>query len=137
MGLPMTLQLLMFVWWSNLVLPNLDSDDGWKWSTQNSILQACLTVTAVYLVVIEISAIYRATYKYFTNVPRLLNLITPILIQTNVYNVNPTSMATSYFWTIQAWAAICIWFRFALFLGTLDTFGLLVRLIIRSFVDMW
>ena len=80
MGLPMTVQLLMFVWWSNLVLPNLDSDDGWKWSTQNSILQACLTVTAVYLVVIEISAIYRATYKYFTNVPRLLNLITPILI---------------------------------------------------------
>ena len=46
-------------------------------------------------------------------------------------------MATSYFWTIQAWAAICIWFRFVLFLGTLETFGPLVRLIIRSFDDMW
>ena len=54
----------------------------------------------------------------------------------NVYNVDDSSRSEPYFWTIQSWAAICIWLRFILFLGTLDRFSWLVRLIIRSFSDM-
>jgi len=52
----------------------------------------------------------------------------------NIYNVDATS--ETYFWTIQEWAGVCIWMRFFLFLGTLDYFGNLIRLIIRSFSDM-
>ena len=36
MGLPMCIQLIFFVWWSNIVLPNLGTADTFE--TQNEVL---------------------------------------------------------------------------------------------------
>ena len=114
------------------MITNLGKED--TFDTQNDVLQTCLTLTAIYLLSLEIYAIYRAKLEYLRNATRLLNLITPTLIMINVYNVEATG--ETYFWTIQCWAGICIWLRFFLFLGTLDTFSWMVRLIIKSFSDM-
>ena len=95
-GLPMTLQLFFFVWWSNIVITNLGKED--TFDTQNDVLQTCLTLTAIYLLILEIYAIYRAKLEYLRNATRLLNLITPTLIMINVYNVEATG--ETYFWTI-------------------------------------
>ena len=84
----------------------------------------------------EISSIVKARWDYFTHMTRMLNVILPTLIMINVYNTGPDALSSTYFWTIQSWAAICIWVRFILFLGTLDKFAVLTRLIIQSFSDM-
>ena len=97
MGLPMIIQLFFFVWWSNIVITNIDESDSFD--RQNKAFQTLLTITAVYLLLLEISAIYRAKLDYFRNLTRLLNLITPALIMVNVYNTVDGPSET-YFWTI-------------------------------------
>ena len=57
-----------------------------------------LTITAVYLLLLEITAIVRAKLDYLQDLTRLLNLITPALIMINVYNTDGSS--ETYFWTI-------------------------------------
>ena len=64
---------------------------------------------------------------------RLFNLITPILILTNVLHDGHTE---SYFWTIQTWAALAIWFRFLLYLRTVSLFRWLIRMIVECVIDM-
>ena len=93
----MIIQLIFFVWWSNIVITNIDVSDSFD--TQNKIFQTLLTITAVYLLLLEISAIVRAKLDYLRNLTRLLNLITPALIMVNVYNTTDGPTET-YFWTI-------------------------------------
>lgn len=93
----MVIQLIFFFWWSNIVLPNVGTSDSFEW--QNEFLQACLTVTAIYLFSLEISSIREAGFSYLRDAARLLNVITPALIMVNIYNVDATS--ETYFWTIQ------------------------------------
>ena len=93
----MIIQLIFFVWWSNIVITNIDVSDSFD--TQNKIFQTLLTITAVYLLLLEISAIVRAKLDYLRNLTRLLNLITPALIMVNVYNTTEGPTET-YFWTI-------------------------------------
>ena len=57
-----------------------------------------LTITAVYLLLLEITAIVRAKLDYLQDLTRLLNLITPALIMINVYNTD--GRFETYFWTI-------------------------------------
>ena len=40
------------------------------------------------------------------------------------------------FWTVQTWAALAIWFRFLLYMRTVNMFNWLVTLIVASVVDM-
>ena len=93
----MIIQLIFFVWWSNIVITNIDESESFD--TQNKIFQTLLTITAVYLLLLEITAIVRAKLDYLRDLTRLLNLITPALIMVNVYNTadGPTE---TYFWTI-------------------------------------
>ena len=93
----MIIQLIFFVWWSNIVITNIKKADSFD--TQNKIFQTLLTITAVYLLLLEISAIVRAKLDYLRNLTRLLNLITPALIMVNVYNTTEGPTET-YFWTI-------------------------------------
>ena len=93
----MIIQLIFFVWWSNIVITNINEADSFD--TQNKIFQTLLTITAVYLLLLEISAIVRAKLDYLRNLTRLLNLITPALIMVNVYNTTEGPTET-YFWTI-------------------------------------
>ena len=81
------------------MIPNLGKKHvNESMEAQNDVLQTCLTITAIYLLVLEISAIVRANIAYLKNATRLLNLITPALIMINVYNVQATDEV--YFWTI-------------------------------------
>ena len=93
----MIIQLIFFVWWSNIVITNIDVSDSFD--TQNKIFQTLLTITAVYLLLLEITAIVRAKLDYLRDLTRLLNLITPALIMVNVYNTTDGPTET-YFWTI-------------------------------------
>ena len=93
----MIIQLIFFVWWSNIVITNINEAESFD--TQNKIFQTLLTITAVYLLLLEISAIVRAKLDYLRNLTRLLNLITPALIMVNVYNTTDGPTET-YFWTI-------------------------------------
>ena len=93
----MIIQLIFFVWWSNIVITNIDESESFD--TQNKIFQTLLTITAVYLLLLEITAIVRAKLDYLRDLTRLLNLITPALIMVNVYNTTDGPTET-YFWTI-------------------------------------
>ena len=93
----MIIQLIFFVWWSNIVITNINEAESFD--TQNKIFQTLLTITAVYLLLLEITAIVRAKLDYLRDLTRLLNLITPALIMVNVYNTTDGPTET-YFWTI-------------------------------------
>ena len=93
----MIIQLIFFVWWSNIVITNIDESESFD--TQNKVFQTLLTITAVYLLLLEITAIVRAKLDYLRDLTRLLNLITPALIMVNVYNTTDGPTET-YFWTI-------------------------------------
>jgi len=80
----------------------------------------------IYLLVIETTAIARRQFRYFNSVTRLFNIITPVLIIVNVWRED---REVTNFWTIQTWAAISIWFRFLLYLRTINTFSWLIRMI--------
>ena len=41
------------------------------------------------------------------------------------------------FWTLQGWAAICIWLRFLFYLRTVSIFSWIVRMISECVQDMW
>ena len=45
-------------------------------------------------------------------------------------------MEEEYFWTLQAWSALTLWIRFALYLRSYSMFGWYVRMIIKTVVDM-
>ena len=56
-GLPMMVNLLLFWYWSNVVLPNLKFEVGFE--THDTVYRIFLTTTAFYLILLEISAIVK------------------------------------------------------------------------------
>ena len=103
-----------------------------KYETHNTVCQIILTITAVYLLLLESTAI--RGWDYFRDGTRVLNLIVPLLNMANIYNTDKRN--EKYFWTIQIFAALCIWLRSMLFLRNFEKFGWLIRIIIDSFLDM-
>ena len=87
-GLPMTVQLVVFWYWSNIVLFNLPKNDDVQSSfqTQHDVCRVILCITAFYLLAIEITALVDRKWKYFLQVTRLLNVITPLLLLLNVFS---------------------------------------------------
>ena len=61
-------------------------------------------------------------------------MIVPVLNMANIYNTGKRN--ETYFWTIQVFAALCIWLRSMLFLRNFEKFGWLIRIITDSFLDM-
>ena len=113
------------------MLPNIEIDDSFE--THDSLCRIFQTTTCLYLLFLEISAIVKKKLEYMNDTARLFNLITPILILTNVLHDGHTE---SYFWTIQTWAALAIWFRFLLYLRTVSLFRWLIRMIVECVIDM-
>ena len=87
----------------------------------------------MYLFALEISAIIKKKLEYINDTARVFNFITPILILTNVLHDGHTE---AYFWYIQTWAALAIWFRFLLYLRTVSLFRWLIRMIVECIIDM-
>ena len=128
----MFIQLLVFWYWSNIVLVNLKTDAD-LFEPQDIVCRISLNVTAVYLLAIEVTTVYIRKLAYINSMTRLFNLITPVLIMHNLW-VKETQ--TTSFWTVQTYAAIAIWIRFLQYLSTTDSFSWMVRLINLSFFDM-
>ena len=91
-----------------------------------------LLLTSVYLLIIEFTAIARRKLKYFYNVSRLFNVITPFLL---IFNIGSEDTESSKFWTVQTWLALSIWLRFLLYLRTLNMFSYMIRMIIACLQD--
>ena len=89
-------------------------------------------ITAIYLLLLELFALFKQRLGYFRSLSRLVNLITPVLILINLFDheESPT------FWTIQTWAALTIWFRFLLRLKTFSGFSFIVKMIVECASDM-
>ena len=102
---------------------------------QDQILQVLLTITAVYLLIMEVSSIMVASLSYFKDLTRLFNFLTPVLLLTNVYNND--ARGDVYYWNIQMFTALCIWFRFLLYLRTRKRFSWLIRMITECVKDMF
>ena len=134
-GLPMVINLCVFWYWSNVVLINLESD-GKNFDQHDTNCRVLLTITGIYLLSLEISAVIRRRLNYFTDMARLFNIITPTLILYNVWTPKDVGLTSTTFWTIQTWAALAIWFRFLLYMRTVQLFNWLVTLIVASVVDM-
>lgn len=134
-GLPMLINLVIFWYWSNVVLINLfiDFETFGPW---DDICRVSLAITGSYLLILEISAVIRRRLDYFTDMARLFNIITPILIIQNVSAPQKESDDGVTFWTVQTWAALAIWFRFLLYMRTVEMFSWLIQVIIASVVDM-
>ena len=88
--------------------------------------------TSFYLLIVEFTAIARRKLKYFYNVSRLFNVITPFLL---IYNISSEDTESSKFWTVQTWLALSIWLRFLLYLRTLNMFSYMIRMIIACLQD--
>ena len=131
-GVPMLFNLFFFWYWSNVVLVNIENDKS-NFEKQDTLCRIFLTTTGCYLILLEISAIIKRRFKYLNDLGRLFNLITPILILTNVFSEDREE---SSFWTIQTWAALAIWFRFLLYLRTISKFSWLIRMIVYCVLDM-
>ena len=80
----MMLQLSAFWYWSNFVLINLKkSEDTFK--PQDGVCRIILICTALYLLLIETTVIIKLKWNYLKTATRLFNLITPVLIMTNLF----------------------------------------------------
>ena len=93
----MFIQLLLYIVWSNVFVIGLLAGSN-SFDDANDAVTVLLTITAIYLFLIEIYAIYRAGLAYLKNATRLLNLITPTLIMVNVHNID--AINETYWWTI-------------------------------------
>ena len=132
----MVIQLLFFWYWSNFVLPNLQNDKE-QWESHDNVCSIVLPITAFYLLIVELSQVIKRRIQYFYSPTRLFNLFTPITIIVNVFNKHGSdSGGTNFFWTIQSWTAIFIWFRFLLYLRTTNKYSWIIRMISECFNDM-
>ena len=131
-GLPMLFNLLNFWYWSNIVLVNLPLDPD-TFESHDLVCRTLLGITGFYLIFLEITAIVNKHIEYFNDLARLFNIITPILIMTNVFTEDYTSIT---FWTVQTWAALAIWFRALLYLRTISHFSWLIRMIVACVLSM-
>ena len=72
----MVINLCVFWYWSNVVLINL-KDDEESFGQHDTNSRVFLSITGLYLLSLEISAVVRRRLKYFTDMARLFNIITP------------------------------------------------------------
>ena len=134
-GFPMTIQLFTFWWWSNFVVSNFNKktgNDEFDLATQHDICRYILLVTAAYLLFIELTALWKLKFHYFGSMPKIFNIVTPILILSNAFDMEESVK----FWTIQIWAAVAIWFRYLLRLKTIWGFSFIIKMIVECARDM-
>ena len=74
-------QLIIFWFWSNIVLPNEKEGDK---NTSNTVLSIILVCTLIYFVIMEAPQIYKAPIKYVTNEIKIVNFLVLLGIFSNV-----------------------------------------------------
>ena len=81
-----------------------------KLETQAYVCDGILIATSVYLLFIEATSILRRQIHYFKSIQRVINLITPMLIIDQVISQSKDE-ETAYYFTVQTWCALAVWFR--------------------------
>lgn len=132
-GLPLTVQLVTFWYWSNILLPNYDIDAQFGFKKQLQFCNILLNVLSVYILFMQLPQMYNRGLKYPLDFERITSLVTPVLI---FVNTAYQSIEEEYFWTIQSWTALTLWVRFALYLRSYSMFGWYVRMIVQTVLDM-
>ena len=83
--MPQFLQLIIFWYWSNIVLPNLKTDEA-LFEHQNNICGILLNVISVYLLIMEIPIFIKSPINYSKKPIKWVNLAAIILMFINVLN---------------------------------------------------
>ena len=97
LGLPMLINLLVFWYWSNIVLPNLDKNSE-TFENPDKVCRSFIWITEIYMIILEISAISKRLKSYFSDFSRVLNILTPIIVLINAASTE--NIDETYFWTI-------------------------------------
>ena len=125
-GLPAIINLAVFWYYSNIVLPNLnDEDDSFRSSRRFCLI--IMNSISVFFILNELPIIYN-NWRREVDVERFANWIASILI---VYNTVTDDYHLKSFWSIQAWTAFFIWLQVLLYLRTWESFSWLIRMIME------
>ena len=131
-GLPILANLLIFWYWSNIVLPNTQLEQDDSFDTQSKICIVALNFISFYFILMEIPIIYR-NWKRELDIERLSNWIGAGLI---LWNSITQEYNEVRFWRIQTWAAMFVWLRFLLYLKSFSSFSWLIRMCVACVRDM-
>ena len=78
----MLINLLVFWYWSNIVLVNLDKNYD-SFEDPDKVCRSLLWITEIYMIILEIRAISKKLKSYFSDFSRALNILTPIVVLIN------------------------------------------------------
>ena len=98
--LPEVIQLLVFWYWSNLVLPYLKCEEADRNSStkdQEAVCSVIMFLINIYMVAQEVPALIRSPLKYLTSALKIANIGAVILLFFNIFNEN---YCHTDFWTI-------------------------------------
>ena len=96
-GFPQFLQLVVYFYWSNFVLINIDTSDSFK--RANDIVVIILNVLSAYLIFIELPVMWNQKLNYFKNIMSWVNWTIFILIFKNSIDVQ-VQVYWQSFWTV-------------------------------------
>jgi len=131
-GVPVTIMLILFWYWSNVVLPKKFLEFE-VIETQHIVLRVLIGIVAIYLLLIELSTIVSSRGEAIRSASRLYSIAAPVLLLVNIFRQNTDEVG---FWRVQSWTTLLVWLRFAIFLRTVPRFNWLMRMIRESFRDM-
>ena len=94
-GLPQLLQLLLYFYWSNIVLVNIETSDFYK--DTNKQVTVVLNIISVYLILVDLPVIWNQKLLYFYSIMNWVNWTVIILIFVNSID---TEVGWQSFWTI-------------------------------------
>ena len=133
---PMTLQLILFWFWSNVLLPNVDDPDL---DMVFNVSEISILMFSLYLIGIELSELYISGLRsYLQNTQQLIEVGATIFVLFQISRKNRFKWETEEgekvqmdvtFWRMQAWSALFIWFSYLIKLKSLKRYSYLVRMI--------
>lgn len=130
--MPRVIQLIIFAYWSNIVLPNLDTDTSF--SDQNVACSYLMNLISLYILIMDIPRLVAQPKLYVRSLSTWVNLTVLVLILVNTVDQD---IESERFWSIQTWTALFIWFRFLLKIRIFKQFSWLIRMIIACIQDMF
>ena len=83
-GIPMVFQLIVFWYWSNIVIVNIETDPI-DFERQEIFCRYALLASAAYLLAIELTAIFKKNIFYLDSITNVFNLVTPCLVMWNLW----------------------------------------------------
>jgi succinate-acetate transporter protein len=81
--LPRVIQLFIFFYWSNIVLPNLDAQDNASFAEQNTACSYLMNIISLYILIMDIPRLLAAPKLYVKSVTSFVNLTVLFLILIN------------------------------------------------------